>query len=65
MQESVKNGSAPFRVGWVLSDTTFTIKYLQSGDADVGITYSAAPEKTPPARVSLTQKHTTFSVLIS
>ncbi|KAK1998001.1 extracellular solute-binding protein family 1 [Colletotrichum falcatum] len=45
IRESVKNGSAPFRVGWMLSDTTFTIKYLQSGDADVGITYSAAAEK--------------------
>jgi ABC-type tungstate transport system permease subunit len=41
----VENGSAPFRVGWVLSDTTFTIKNLQSGDADVGITYSPAAEK--------------------
>lgn len=41
----MQNGSAPFRVGWVLSDTTFTIKNLQSGDADVGITYSPAAEK--------------------
>ncbi|KAK2007304.1 extracellular solute-binding protein family 1 [Colletotrichum eremochloae] len=50
IQESVKNGSDPFRVGWVLSDTTFTIKYLQSGDADVGITYSAAAEKNAAAQ---------------
>ncbi|GKT94841.1 extracellular tungstate binding protein [Colletotrichum tofieldiae] len=45
IQESVDNGSSPFRVGWVLGDTTFSIKYLQSGDADVGITYSVAAEK--------------------
>ncbi|KAJ6488732.1 hypothetical protein DFH09DRAFT_948252, partial [Mycena vulgaris] len=44
IQESVENGSAPFRVGWVLSDNTFTIKYLQSGDAEVGITYNPASE---------------------
>ena len=41
----MKNGSSPFRVGWVLSDTTFTIKNLESGDADVGITYSPAAER--------------------
>jgi ABC-type tungstate transport system permease subunit len=29
----------------VLSDTTFTIRNLDSGDADVGVTYSAAAEK--------------------
>ncbi|KAJ7643922.1 extracellular solute-binding protein family 1 [Roridomyces roridus] len=45
IKESVANGSAPFRVGWVLSDNTFTIKYLQSGDADVGITYNPASER--------------------
>ncbi|KAF2185667.1 extracellular solute-binding protein family 1 [Zopfia rhizophila CBS 207.26] len=45
IKECVKNGSSPFRVAWVLSDTTFTIKYLQSGDADVGITYSPSAEK--------------------
>ncbi|KAK2051162.1 extracellular solute-binding protein family 1 [Colletotrichum caudatum] len=45
IQESVKNGSTPFRGGWVLSDTTFSIKYLQSGEADVGITYNAAAER--------------------
>ncbi|KAL0930729.1 extracellular tungstate binding protein [Colletotrichum truncatum] len=45
IQDSVRNGSVPFRVGWVLSDTTFTIKYLQSGDADVGITYTPSAEK--------------------
>ncbi|KAF7345450.1 Extracellular solute-binding protein family 1 [Mycena venus] len=45
IQECVKNGSEPFRVAWVLSDNTFTVKYLQSGDADVGITYNPASEK--------------------
>lgn len=45
IQDSVKNGSKPFRVAWVLSDNTFTIKYLQSGDADVGITYNKNAEK--------------------
>ncbi|KAJ6552883.1 extracellular solute-binding protein family 1 [Mycena capillaripes] len=45
IQHSVANGSAPFRVSWVLSDTTGTIKYLQSGDADVGITYNPAAEQ--------------------
>ncbi|EFQ25967.1 extracellular solute-binding protein family 1 [Colletotrichum graminicola] len=44
IQESVNNGSLPFQLGWVLSDTTFSIKYLQSGDADVGITYNKAAE---------------------
>ena len=41
----MKNGSPPFSVSWVLTDTTFTIKNLQNGDVDVGITYSPAAEK--------------------
>ncbi|KAH7384012.1 extracellular solute-binding protein family 1 [Pyrenochaeta sp. MPI-SDFR-AT-0127] len=45
IQESVKNGSQPFGIGWVLSDTTFTIKNLQSGEADLGISYVPAAEK--------------------
>ncbi|KAH8722388.1 extracellular solute-binding protein family 1 [Phaeosphaeriaceae sp. PMI808] len=45
IQESVKNGSKPFSIGWVLSDTTFTIKNLQSGEADLGISYVPAAEK--------------------
>ncbi|KAH7071818.1 extracellular solute-binding protein family 1 [Paraphoma chrysanthemicola] len=45
IQSSVANGSAPFRIGWVLSDTTFTIKNLQSGEADLGISYIASAEK--------------------
>lgn len=43
-QQSVKNGSAPFSIGWILSDTTYSIRHLQSGDADVAITYSPAAE---------------------
>jgi ABC-type tungstate transport system permease subunit len=45
IQESVKNGSEPFSIGWILSDTTYTIRHLQSGEADMGITYSPAAEK--------------------
>jgi len=45
IQESVKNGTAPFRVAWITSDNTFTIRYLKSGDVDVGITYNPASEK--------------------
>lgn len=45
IQDSIKNGSQPFRVGWILTDTTFTIKNLQSGEADVGITYSPTAER--------------------
>ncbi|KAH7320750.1 extracellular solute-binding protein family 1 [Stachybotrys elegans] len=45
IQESVRNGSAPFRVAWVLSDTTISIRHLQTGDVDVGITYDAAAEQ--------------------
>ncbi|KAF1365619.1 hypothetical protein EJ07DRAFT_150133 [Lizonia empirigonia] len=44
IQDSVKNGSQPFSIGWVLSDTTFTIKNLQSGEADLGISYVPAAE---------------------
>ncbi|KAF1916716.1 extracellular solute-binding protein family 1 [Ampelomyces quisqualis] len=45
IQESVINGSQPFSIGWVLSDTTFTIKNLQSGEADLGISYLPDAEK--------------------
>jgi ABC-type tungstate transport system permease subunit len=41
----VSNGSTPFSIGWILSDTTYSIRHLQSGDADVAITYSPAAEK--------------------
>ncbi|KAI5791986.1 extracellular solute-binding protein family 1 [Geopyxis carbonaria] len=42
--DAVANGSKPFRVAWIKSDTTYSIKYLATGDADVGITYSPAAE---------------------
>ncbi|KAF3000680.1 hypothetical protein E8E13_001525 [Curvularia kusanoi] len=45
IQDSVKNGSQAFSIGWVLSDTTFTIKNLQSGEADLGISYLPAAEQ--------------------
>ena len=45
IQGSVANGSAPFKIAWYTSDTTFTIDYLQSGIVDVGITYSEVAEK--------------------
>ncbi|KAI0539085.1 putative extracellular tungstate binding protein [Xylaria digitata] len=44
IEDSVKNGSAPFRVAWYTSDTTYSIEYLKTGLLDVGITYSPAAE---------------------
>ncbi|KAK5047420.1 hypothetical protein LTR84_006516 [Exophiala bonariae] len=43
--DSVANGSAPFKVAWITSDTTYSIRYLASGDIDVGITYSPIAEQ--------------------
>lgn len=45
IQDSISNGSSPFRVAWYQSDTTYSIQYLQSGTIDVGITYSPAAEQ--------------------
>ncbi|KAF4445854.1 extracellular tungstate binding protein [Fusarium austroafricanum] len=45
IKESVANGSAPFKVAWYQSDTTYSIQYLQEGIIDVGITYNPAAEK--------------------
>ncbi|KAH7398726.1 extracellular solute-binding protein family 1 [Phaeosphaeria sp. MPI-PUGE-AT-0046c] len=45
IQQSVSNGSQPFSIGWILSDTTFTIKNLASGEADLGISYLPDAEK--------------------
>ncbi|KAF1934420.1 uncharacterized protein M421DRAFT_415451 [Didymella exigua CBS 183.55] len=45
INESIANGSQAFTIGWVLSDTTFTIKNLQSGEADLGISYIPAAEQ--------------------
>ena len=44
IRDSVQNGSQPFSIGWVLSDTTFTIKNLESGEADLGISYIPSAE---------------------
>ncbi|GAA6018666.1 hypothetical protein JCM10207_009002 [Rhodosporidiobolus poonsookiae] len=43
---SVENGLAdePYLIDWVTGDTTYSIDYLQSGDADIGITYNAQAE---------------------
>ncbi|GAA5913152.1 hypothetical protein JCM6882_005802 [Rhodosporidiobolus microsporus] len=43
---AVSNGTAeaPFSVDWVTGDTTDSIRYLESGDADVAITYNAQAE---------------------
>ena len=43
---SIQNGTATedYVVAWVLGDTTQSIDYLASGDADIAITYNAAAE---------------------
>jgi ribosome biogenesis protein BMS1 len=40
----VSKGSPPFKVAWYKSDTTESIKLLQSGTVDVAITYTPAAE---------------------
>ncbi|KAF3050795.1 hypothetical protein E8E11_010834 [Didymella keratinophila] len=45
INESIANGSESFTIGLVLSDTTFTIKNLQSGEADLGISYVPQAEQ--------------------
>ncbi|KAM0197889.1 hypothetical protein ACHAPI_004621 [Fusarium lateritium] len=41
----VIGGADPFQVAWIKSDTFYSIKYLKTGDADIGITYSNASEQ--------------------
>ena len=43
---SIQNGTATedYVIGWVEGDTTESINYLGSGDADIAITYNAAAE---------------------
>ncbi|GAA5852190.1 hypothetical protein JCM8547_006694 [Rhodosporidiobolus lusitaniae] len=43
---AIESGLAeePFSVDWITGDTTDSIKYLESGDADLAITYNAAAE---------------------
>ncbi|KAF4996551.1 hypothetical protein FGRMN_4435 [Fusarium graminum] len=38
-------GAKPFQVAWIKSDTYYSIQYLKTGDADIGITYSNASEQ--------------------
>lgn len=45
IEDSVYNGSEPFRVAWIRSDTTYSINYLKDGAIDVAITYSPAAER--------------------
>lgn len=45
INDSVKNGTSPFRVAWYRSDTTISINYLAAGTCDVAITYNLAAEK--------------------
>jgi ABC-type tungstate transport system permease subunit len=44
-----------------MSDNTFTIKYLQSGDVDVGITYNPASEQIAISQgIALSPSHYIF-----
>lgn len=45
IKDTVSNGSSHFKVAWYTSDTTYSIKYLSTGDLDVGITYTPSAEK--------------------
>jgi len=45
IQDRAANGSTPFLVAWYTSDTTYSIKYLQTGVTDVAITYNPAAEQ--------------------
>lgn len=38
------DGEKPFQVAWIKSDTYYSIQYLKTGHADVGITYNEAAE---------------------
>ncbi|KHO01439.1 uncharacterized protein MAM_00440 [Metarhizium album ARSEF 1941] len=44
IRDAVASGSSPFKVAWYTSDTTQSIKYLSTGDIDVGITYTPSAE---------------------
>lgn len=44
INDSVANGTDPFSIAWITSDTTNTIQYLKTGQVDVGITYSPPAE---------------------
>ncbi|KAG9126594.1 hypothetical protein FRC07_002868 [Ceratobasidium sp. 392] len=40
----LKNSAASFKIEWIKGDTTETLGYLATGQADVGITYNKAAE---------------------
>ncbi|KAL2679115.1 hypothetical protein Neosp_009876 [[Neocosmospora] mangrovei] len=44
IKDRVTDGEDPFQVAWIKSDTYYSIQYLKTGDADVGITYNEAAE---------------------
>ncbi|KAI8663767.1 PBP-domain domain-containing protein [Fusarium keratoplasticum] len=44
IKDRVTDGEKPFQVAWIKSDTYYSIQYLKTGDADVGITYNEAAE---------------------
>ncbi|KAG5793659.1 hypothetical protein H9Q69_007309 [Fusarium xylarioides] len=45
IKSRVGDGEKPFQVGWIKSDTTYSIQYLKTGEADIGITYNPAAEE--------------------
>ncbi|KAK3901584.1 hypothetical protein C8A05DRAFT_16257 [Staphylotrichum tortipilum] len=45
IDDSINNGSDPFRIAWYQSDTTYSINNLKAGLIDVAVTYSPAAEK--------------------
>ncbi|KAH6634499.1 hypothetical protein B0J18DRAFT_21715 [Chaetomium sp. MPI-SDFR-AT-0129] len=45
IEDSVSNGTEPFRVAWYQSDTTYSINYLKDAVIDVAFTYSPAAER--------------------
>ncbi|KAH7268586.1 hypothetical protein MRS44_011144 [Fusarium solani] len=44
IKDRVTGGEKPFQVAWIKSDTYYSIQYLKTGDADIGITYNEAAE---------------------
>ncbi|RSL42212.1 hypothetical protein CEP54_015562 [Fusarium duplospermum] len=44
IKDRVADGEKPFQVAWIKSDTYYSIQYLKTGDADIGITYNEAAE---------------------
>ena len=59
---SIQNGIATedYVIAWVKGDTTDSINYLASGDADVAITYNAAAESRSLALNTSTRREYAF-----